>query len=352
MNKVSVFMLTYGHWAFTKVALKHLLQGFHEAPLEEVVILDTLPKPWNQDETQDQLNGIEQAGFMDFPASFFKIIRLEKNFGSPMTIKMGMKACRSENDVVFCSNDVFYGDHWLQPLIDHAYKPWNIDHVAAVAPFQAPEYEWDAFVNKDFRKLYFEQFYPALIHEKNSMWIEQMLNDLYQSNFWAFSRKFVARNQGKQWDELNYCTFYLKRVFMDKLSWDDRYSYLFNGETSGYGSDDHDFSIQMDNMGLFRITTFESFAHHLICGTNRKITMDDRDKNFKDIQSGNKFLEKWERDYAAPEILFPFELAPGIPKAAHKHRWKLRTTPMPEGRDPLKVDWGVGREVLNSRIDD
>jgi len=134
--------------------------------------------------------------------------------------------------------------------------------------------------------------------------------------------------------------------------WDDRYSLLHDGGTTGYGSDDHDFSIQLDNAGYFRLTAFESFAHHLICGTNRKITLDDPEKNRKDIQSGNRFFMKWERDYTLPEIVYPFDLAPGIPRAHHKHRWKLRETPLPNNIDVYKVDLGVGREILNCRIND
>ena len=354
MRNVSVFLLTYGHFEYTKVALDCLIENRDSSRLTELIILDTLPAPWNQDETQEQLEQIQQRGYGDFSPHNIKVIFLDKNYGSPWTIKKGIESCNSQNDVFFCSNDVFLGHNWLEPLVEVAYKDdWHTQYVACVSPFQSPEYEWDEFINAEFRKQYIDGLYRYMIHEKDSSKILAGLHQLYEGNFVEFSKRFVQRNKGKVWDDLNYCCFLLKRDILDKgMFWDDRYSLLHDGGTTGYGSDDHDFSIQLDNAGYFRLTAFESFAHHLICGTNRKITLDDPEKNRKDIQSGNRFFMKWERDYTLPEIVYPFDLAPGIPRAHHKHRWKLRETPLPNNIDVYKVDLGVGREILNCRIND
>lgn len=360
MRNVSVLMLTYGHWEYTMNALMLLMKNVSPCTkLNEIIIFDTIPNMARED--YKQRKDYTQQGLLEFQQQygkdFFKIVSLGLiNYGIPILIRRGIQMSKSENDIVFCNNDIFLGPNWLQPLIDLAYKDkWYTQHVAMVSPFQSPELSWDQYINAEFREIYFKQFYHRFIYEKNPQKIQEILNEIYQGNFEQFSKEFVERNRGKIWDdEVNGSCFLLKRDVLNTglVAWDDRYSYLFNGDTGGYGADDQDFSVQLDNAGYFRMTCFESFAHHLVCGTDRKITLDDAEMKFKDIQSGNKFSEKWERDYEAPEIIFPFDLAPGIPKAPHKHRWKLRTTPMPEGRDPLRLDWGVGRAALNIRIDD
>ena len=334
MNKISIFLNTYGQWQYTKLCLQYLLEGLGDADhlVDEIIIMDTVPIfPNVKDETQERLQHLQSI------VPRLKVITLDKNYGCTITINKGIQACRPENDVMFVSNDVFMGHNWLQPLINCAYDPRWKDIVAWVSPFIAPEICLDTICDPQFRQKYFDEWYMQIILDKKSENIEQWLNYLYGGNFLQFAETFKQRNAGKIYDEVHSCTTFMKREIINKVGLlDERYSYLFNGELGGYGSDDIDMFFRHTNLGLFRLTCFDSFCHHLICGTNRKRTTPD----YKDIQSGNKLLQKWEKDLMAKPLVFPFEVAGE--KVPHQ-RFKLREIPLVG--DPYKVDWGLPGQI-------
>lgn len=338
MNNVSIMIPSYGQFQYTQLCLEYLLSSLGSAKerVTELIIVDTVPVfPWQLDDTQDRLHTLEQTGLPGFPKEWLKIIRLDQNYGCTITINKGIEACQPENDVMFVSNDIFFGDNWLQPLINYAYDPRWAHLVGVVSPYISPEICLDTVINEDFRKHYFDAEYMNVIRSKSAPHIDRWLNKLYPSGFMEFSAQFIERNRGKIYDEGHTAAMMIKRSTIEKIGiFDDRFSYLFSGELGGYGSDDMDYGIRLNNAGLFRVTCFESFCHHLVCGTNQKKIHPDN----KDIQSGNKLVEKWEHDEVAPELVFPFDVAGK--KVSHR-RFKLRETPLPSHKNPYAVDWGL-----------
>lgn len=333
MRNVSIMIPTFGQWQYTEACLTYLINNANGEPFDEIVIADTVPPESRRDCTQDKLKEIQEKGFLGVPAEKFKIHMLDKNYGCTITINRGTQFCHPENDVMFISNDIFMGWDWLRPLRAAAYDPRWSDKIGFVAPFISPEVCLDEVINTQFRQDYFNIHYKDIINEKDLNNIFAFLDRLYGGSFVEFSKKFAERHRGHFYDEMHSTTMYFKRDTLNTIGLlDEQFSYLFNGELGGYGSDDIDMYIRQTNAGLFRLTVFESFAHHLICGTNRKRTSA---ADFKDIQSGNKLLNKWEPDMEAEPLVWPFEIVGN--KVPHR-KWKTRVISL-QG-DPYKVNWG------------
>jgi len=332
MRKVSVFILSYGQFHYTQLCLEYLLNGLNNYPIDEFLIIDTpTQEPWRHDVTPFKLREIKDRGFLSWPKEFFRVVTLDQNYGCTISINKGIRACKPENDVMFVSNDILMGPNWLAPLVKCAYDERWQNKIGFVAPYISPEICLDEKINAEFRTRYLNN-HLQLMAQTNPEEIRRQINLLYGGNFLDFAREFVARNQGKIYDLMHSCTMYMKRDTLNTIGLlDEQFSYLFNGQLGGYGSDDIDMFIRQHNAGLFQLTCFDSFCHHIMCATNRKREHPDN----KDIQSGNKLLNKWKIDYDSPTIEFPFETAG---KKTPFKRWKKREIPLQGNK--YQINWG------------
>lgn len=349
MRPISIFTLTFGRWEYTKLFLKYLIQGLGQAreAVEEIVIYDTLPYPWNQDETQDRLREIQQQGFLSWPPEKFRIMFHDQDYGPSILFNRALLSCNKERDIFFTGNDVFYGDNWLQPLRACAYAPHHEKMVSWIAPYIAPEICLDEQLNVDFRNRYFNQEYSTLIQLKNADQIDAWLNHFYEGNFLDFAKIFVARNQGKVYDQMHGSCALIKREAIEQVGgWDEQFSYRPNGQLGARGSDDIDMWIRLTNANLFTITCFDSFAHHVICCTSRQRDEEnthcyltaDGTLGSTQIENGNRLIQKWEQ--SGEELLYPFEVAG---KKVPHPKFKLRTVPL--AGDMQKVDLGLPGQI-------
>ncbi|MBI4151522.1 glycosyltransferase [Candidatus Woesearchaeota archaeon] len=338
MNPISLLLVTYGRWPYTEASLTYALKGAAPAEIDEVIIVDTIPEPWMLDETQEKLIEYQQKGFLQCGPEKFTVFTFHKNVGSNPAFNKGIELAKKTNDVVIINNDNFLAPNWLQPLIDCAYAPHHAHLVAWCGPYVSPEMCLDEVVNAQFRKDYFADYYQDFMNLNAASEVPGLLNKLY-GDFETFAQAFVQRNQGKVYDHLHSIGLIKRSAINAGLGQcDPNFALFLDGAPGCRGSDDIDMWIRIHAAGLFTITTFDSLAHHVVCATTKQRT--DPDPQRKNIQGGNRLIEKWEP--TDQFIKYPFPTAGNNPG----HRvFKSRTTPLPAHKNPFQVDWGLSGEI-------
>lgn len=351
MRKVSIMMLSYNRSAFTKVAIQKMVENL-DYPVEKFVLVDN-------GSTDDTINWVEsyfkdQAErkmiSVELPGGGYESRRVigayqgiynKENKGIAIGQNQGAQACDPDTDVVMISNDIFVGPNWLSPLVKcvEMHKEQGIK-LGWVSPFMSPEHLFDEIVNNGFRQDYFNHWYHRIINCNDPDSLKFIVNQIYNGDFDQFSREFVQRNAGKRWDEAVSMMFYWTREAINEVGYfDERFS-EFKGR-GGWGSEDVDLMLRMNNADFYRVTCFDSFVHHVICGTTRKLTLDDANFAYGDIETGGKFLRKWIEDPRSPERYYPLDTV--APKRNHVH-WLERKNK--DFGDVTRLDLGLTKEQM------
>jgi len=350
MNPITLFIPTYGKWHFTSVCLEFALRGLEGAELDEILIVNTRVPPWEaeEDDTEIQLEKIQQVGAFGQPAEKFRIMTLEENLGPTLTFNHGIELAKNMNDVVILNNDIFLAENWLEPLIRCAYAPHHESLVAWVGPYLAPEICLDPMFPPDFRKHYLEQVHSQFVDCRTPAQVKHLLHKFYQGNFFKFGAEFVQRNQGKLYDQVHGGCALIKRSAIDAGigTCDPDFAYTlpeYNGNKTfrfGRGSDDIDMWIRITNAEKFTVMCFESFGHHVVNGSSYQRGTKLYGDGDPFILNGNRLIKKWE--LTNEEIVYPFELAGS--KLPHR-KFRPRQTPLPSHTNIMKVNWGLGDEI-------
>ena len=235
MPNVSVVIVTYGEFKYTSNCLR-CLSSPDDHLIDEFIIIDTLPPPWKQDETQTELESLSQAN------NKYKIHTLDPGTGSLAALNYGLTKCQKNNDVFITGNDIFMGEGGLQALINCAYDIRWKDLVGFVGPYIAPEVCLDSVISKDFRDQYFTQWYDKFLSASSIKDVENLLDQLYDGDFELFSRKFVQRHQGHVYDIIHGAACYIRRDILNKFPTFEEPS-------------DVDMWIRVEHAGLFNIMT-------------------------------------------------------------------------------------------------
>ena len=171
------------------------------------------------------------------------------------------------------------------------------------------------------------------------------MDQLYGGDFMKFGREFVDRNKGKVYDQIHGgCALIKRRAIQEDIGMcDPDFAYLLTNPQSlgGQGSNDIDMWIRVANAGQFTVTCFDSFAHHVVCGTTRQNTKEYKYNGATgalNIMGGNRLMQKWESN--GQEIVYPFDVAG---KKAPHLQFQRRKIPL-QG-DPAKLDWGLPGEI-------
>lgn len=339
MRKVSIMMLSYNRSAFIKLALQYLFAHL-DYPIQKFVLVDN----GSTDDTIPWVKNYLIHLGTEFPLGCLvgssQVIENGKNFGIARAQNQGALACDPDSDVVMVSNDVFVGPNWLAPLVKcvEYHKEQNVK-LGWVSPYLSPENTCDIVVSEQFRHQYFSEYYRRIIHATDPDYLREVINEIYGGSFEQFSKEFVQRNAGKRLDEAPSMIFYWTRECIDEVGLFDEQFSEFRG-IGGWGNEDTDLYIRMNNLNYFRAACFDSFAHHVICATTRKIVLDDPNFAYGDIQTGGKFLRKWCAIPNQPIIQYPLETC--MPKR-HYDRWLLRKHNTQFG-DLTKLDLGLTPE--------
>ena len=339
---VSIIMLSYNRSSFTKVAIQKMVENL-DHPVEKFVLVDN--------GSTDGTTAWVKQFFLNYSLNHqdvvnrvqsWEIIANETNKGIAVAQNQGCLACSKDNDVVMISNDIFLGPDWLFPLVKERERHQQLGvKLGWLSPYLSPELQFDEIINSEFRKNYFDQWYRHVINCHDADRLKFTIDQLYGGNFDEFSRQFVERNKGKIWDEAPSMCFYWTREAIDEVGlFDERFS-EFNG-VGGFGSEDVDLYFRFNNAGFFRITVWESFAHHLVTGTTRKLTLDNPDFAYKDILTGNLCLRKWCPILDQKPVNYPLDIFPGASKRSYD-KWLLRTHNTEFG-DINKLDLGLTKE--------
>ncbi|MBI4151520.1 glycosyltransferase family 2 protein [Candidatus Woesearchaeota archaeon] len=330
-TKVSVMMLTYNHLPYTKVALEYAIR-YCDYAVEKWILVDN----GSTDGTVEWVTKL----FVDSNLPY-QIIAHPVNKGIAVGQNDGARAADPNSDVVMISNDVFVGPNWLSPLVKCA--EWHRERkckIGWVGPFLSPELPFDNIVNDAFRKQYFDFHYPRLLHCQDAEQMRFLLDQVYDGDFEGFALEFVQRNRGVRWDEVPSMMFYWTREAINEVGYFDEQFSEFYGR-GGWGSEDVDLYFRMNNAGFYRVCTFESFASHLVCGTTRKITLDDAQFAYGDIQTGSKCLRKWIKHPTAQPFVYPYDITPKASKRNYD-QWLLRKNT--QFGDLTKLDLGLTKE--------
>ena len=338
MTKVSVMMLSYNRLAFSQATVKYLFEGL-DYPIEKFV--------WVDNGSTDGTVVWAKQFLTDLPNqnSFVKsteFIENEINKGIAVGQNQGAKACAEDSDVVMVSNDIFAGKNWLSPLVKCVERHRDLGiQLGWVSPYMAPEHQFDDHCNEKFRKDYFDYWYRRILNCNDPDSLYAIMDELYQGDFQAFSQEFVKRNAGKIWDEAVSMMFYWTREAINEVGYfDERFSEFYGH--GGWGSEDVDLMVRMNAKRFFRLTCFDSWVHHVICATTRKIVLDSSEFAYGDIETGNKFLRLWCPIPNQTPVYYPLDIIPQASKRAYD-TWLRRKHNLDFG-DLTKLDLGLTKE--------
>jgi len=322
---------------FSQATVKYLFDGL-DRPIEIFVWVDNGSTDGTVEWAQKFLAELPHQN--KFVKST-KWIGNSKNEGIAFAQNQGARACPEDSDVVMVSNDVFCSSNWLSPLVKCVEKHRQLGvKIGWISPYMAPEHQFDNYCNEKFRLDYFNYWYYRLINCQYSDYLYAMMDELYQGDFISFGKEFVQRNAGKVWDEAVSMMFYWTREAINEVGYfDEQFSY-FNG-IGGFGSEDVDLMLKMNNLGFFRLTCFDAFVHHVICVTTRKITLDNPEFARKDIITGGLFLRKWCSIPNENPATYPYEVVSSTKRGYPK--WLLRQHNTTFG-DVEKLDLGLTKE--------
>lgn len=230
------------------------------------------------------------------------------------------------DDLVIMQNDVIVTPNWLEPLQKLA---CTHEDIGMVAPFTFPQWPMNhkpfdsSFMN--YLKTMAEQYWnvrPRLFQqEPTKELLEQILKNLF-SNLDKFAEMFVEIYKDTlPYDDASMMCIYFKRDAINRIGKWDEWFYPWNGE-------EYDYRARMNNAGLFRLTSFQSFIFHWTSVTTRQ-QIDENSAIFKaGLAEGGKIMQKWTKGEAGEYC----PVATQEPKRRY-NKYKLRTDEEPlDGR--------------------
>lgn len=307
MKNITIGLLTYNHLSFTQICLEYLFRNTNRE--YELVVVDQGSK----DGTKEFLKDIQQTYGKLVPITLHL---MDRNVGVAAGLNIGVQH-NEKNDFVFLQNDVVVGPNWLSPLVDLAYSHPKI---AMVGPFLSPEVNFiDSKCTDETRRKYEQEIMYKLRDDPTKERLKEYLNYFYDGDFDKFALDFVKRNENTlPYDELVFMFSYFKREAFERVG-------LFDERYWPYGGEEWDFMYRINNAGMFRLLCNQSFAHHWVSITCRKLLRDDPELYMKDIPTGELMATRWEMSKVHGGEVWPgksFETGT-IVKRSHA-KWKLK----------------------------
>lgn len=284
---VLVTVLSFNHLSFTQLALKFLLKN--TSPRHTILVID---QGSNQD-TLDFLRKSRDSGFIE-------LIENGKNLGIAASINIGMKlALERDMDFCFFSNDVVPGYNWLEELQKGVYKH---EKIGGGSPYLGPEFQYDDFINWDFRNRYRQLYWPRLKNDPDYSTLHEIIDELHGGNFQDFTENWVkTRSDVPPIYEWVSMVMYIKKSTIEKVGFFDEQFYPSHWE-------DLDYMVRCNNAGLYRVGVTGSYGFHFSTITTRSEWRDgDPELRNKANDNERKFNEKWR-------VFLPYNLRrEGIP---------------------------------------
>ena len=307
MRTVTIGLLTLNHLSFTQLCLEYLFKNT-DYPYELVIVDQN-----SSDGTKEYLQDIERTYGSIQPIT---VHYMDRNVG----VAAGLNICalhNLDNDLVFLQNDVVVGPNWLSPLVSLADSS---NKIGMVGSFLSPEVNFiDTKCTEETRRKYEQEIMYNLRNDPTKERLKEYLNYFYDGDFDEFALDFVERNKDTlPYDEIVFMMSYFKKETFKAVGYfDERYW--------PYGGEEWSFMYRVNNVGLFRLLCNQSFAHHWVSNTCRKLLRDDHELYMKDIPTGELMATRWEMSKAHGGEVWPgrsFE-AGTIVKRSHA-KWRLK----------------------------
>jgi len=306
MREVTIGLLTLNHLPFTQLCLEYLFKNT-DYPFELCIV------------DQNSTDGTK-AFLQDFERAYGKLQPIKIHYmPTNIGVAAGLNVCalhNPKNDLVFLQNDTVVAPNWLRPLVAMAEDPI----VGMVGPFLSPEVNFiDERCTDETRRKYEQEIMYNLRNDPDKETLKKYLNYFYEGDFDKFAVDFVERNKNKPpYDELVFMLSYFKREAFNAVG-------LFDERYWPYGGEEWDFMYRINNAGLFRLMCLQSFAHHWVSITCRKLLRDDTTLYMKDIPTGELMATRWEMSKKHGGIVYPYDSfeTDTMKKRGHA-KWRLK----------------------------
>ncbi len=301
-NKTLIGISTFNNYQYTKLALESIGR-YTDLTKHRVIVIDNM----STDETRDNL-------LKDFPF-VSKIVDLEYDCIATM---WNMFIDMLEPEEMFCMvpNDIIVGESWLEYLIEDLNK-FN-DKFICISPYMPVDNQYDDVINQGFAERYLTEYRGKLNNKTSYETLHQYIKELY-IDWEQFSLSFSERNKNENCLDCSntHIVLYRNELFT-------KYNFRFDERYCPYwGSLEHDTNCQLNNLGLFRLTSSRTYVHHFISVTHRSFESDKQKQIYKNTI---KLLQKWE--WIPGSTVFANIPAPSnIPNwRTPYHKFKLRET--------------------------